>query len=90
MQHLGASGCIWTLEKATESIWELLEASESYRMHLRTSRSIYERLKCDMLISEVIDSLAGELKRTDGRTDGIVWHPSFMNGPRTTAIELRI
>ena len=61
-------------------------------MRLRTSTSIYEHLKVhnDMLISEVIDSLAVELKRTDGRTDGIVWHPSFMNGPRMTAIELRI
>ena len=65
---------MWTLEKATESIWELLEASESYRMRLRTSRSIYEHLKVhnDMLISEVVDSLAVELRRTDGQTDDIV------------------
>ena len=61
-------------------------------MRLRTSRSIYEHLKVDddMLISEVVDSLAVELRRTDGQTDDIVWHPSFMNGPTMTAIELTI
>ena len=53
MQHLEAFGCMWTLEKATESIWELLEASESYRVHQGTSGSIYEHLKVhnDMLVS---------------------------------------
>ena len=60
--------------EATQDGQGLLAASESYQMRLRTSRSIYEHLKVhdDMLISEVVDSLPVELRRTDGQTDDIV------------------